>query len=119
MMVVATREAGLQPSELVPEVHLSDDQSNRSLMVDAVRCNLPGAHRDILEAIRQQVAPGVQSPNGVVRHQLVGLQLLRQGCNKKNMIRQEERNKVKITEETNFSRESYPQPWCRTPPVAP
>ena len=51
MMVVAAREARLQPSELVPEVHLSDDQSNRSLMVDAVKSNLPSAHRDVLEAI--------------------------------------------------------------------
>ena len=98
--------------------HLGDGQSNRGPMADAVKSNLPGAHKDVLEVTRQQVAPGIQSPSGVVHRQLEGLQLLHWGCNKKK-DHQEENNKVKITEETEFSRESYPQPWQRTSPVPP
>ena len=79
MVVVAAREARLSPSELVLGVHLGDGQSNRGPVVDPMKGNLPGAHRDVLEAIRQQVAPGVQSPSGIVRRQLEGLQFHHQG----------------------------------------
>jgi hypothetical protein len=39
-------------------------------MVNAVEGNPSGAHGNVLEAIRQQVAPDVQSADGIDPHQL-------------------------------------------------
>jgi hypothetical protein len=68
MVVVATCEAMLQPLKLVPGVHLGDGQGNRGPMIDAVKNNLPGAHRDVLDTVHQQVTPDVQSPNDVAHY---------------------------------------------------
>lgn len=92
MVVVDACEARLQPSKLVPGADLGDGQSNRGPMADIVKSNLLSMHRDILEAIHRQVTLGVQSPGGVVRCQLEGLQLLHQGYNKEIKDHQEEHN---------------------------
>ena len=76
MMIVAAGIARLMPPELMSGVHLGNGQGNRSPMMDAMKSDLPSAHRDVQEVIRQQISLGVQSSGGIVRHQLEGLQFL-------------------------------------------
>ena len=53
-------------------------------MADAMESDLPGKHRDVLEAVYQQVTSGIQGYSGIVCCQLKGLQLLCQGYNKRS-----------------------------------
>ena len=70
MMVIAACKAGLQPSKFMPGAHLGDGQGDRSPMVVSMKSDLPGAHRDVLEAVRQQIASGAQSHGSIVCRQL-------------------------------------------------
>jgi len=79
MMDITPGDAWLEPSKFMPRVHLGGHQGNRSPMSDAVEGNLPGAHGNILEAVRQQITPGVQGPSSIVHRQLEGLQFFLQG----------------------------------------
>jgi len=49
MMVVAACEARLMPSEVMPRVHLSNYQGNRSAMPNTMEGDLSGAYRDVLK----------------------------------------------------------------------
>jgi hypothetical protein len=68
MMVIPMSKARLEPLDFMPRVHLGSHQGNRSPMADVVEGNLPGTLGTVLEAIRQQVVPGIQSPNGIICH---------------------------------------------------
>ena len=69
-MIVVAGKPRLMPPKLVPRVHLSNSQSDCSPVTDAMKSDLPGAHRDVLKVIRLQISPGVQSPGGIVCCQL-------------------------------------------------
>ena len=77
MMVIDVCKVRLQPSKLVPKAYLGNGQGDHSPMMDAVKSDLPGTHRDVLEATHHQIAPGVQSLGGIIRRQLEGFQYLR------------------------------------------
>lgn len=94
-MVVAACQAWLQPSKFVLRAHLGDGQGDHSPMADAVKSDLPSAHRDVLEVVRQQIASGVQSLGDIVHRQLEGLQLLKQGYSKEDRSHQKEHNGAK------------------------
>jgi len=73
MVVITIGEARLKPSEFMNRVHLGNHQGNSCPMTNAMEGNLPGVHRDILEATHHQITLGVQSPGGIIRCQLKGL----------------------------------------------
>lgn len=98
MMIIAAREARLKPPELVPRVHLGHHQGDGDPMVDTMEGNVLIAHMNVLEAVCQQVASGIQSPDSIIRHQLEGLQLLYQGYNKEQGIRQKDNRKARTIE---------------------
>jgi hypothetical protein len=72
MMVAATCEARLVPSEFVPRVHLGHHQGEGGSAANAMESNLPGTPRHIMETTYHQVALGVQSLGSVVLCQLKG-----------------------------------------------
>jgi hypothetical protein len=56
MMVTPAGKARLEPPEFMLRVHLGSHQGNRSIVADAVEGDLLGAHGNVLEATRHQIA---------------------------------------------------------------
>jgi hypothetical protein len=83
MMVITACEARLMPLEVTPRVHLGNHQGDCHAMTDTMESDLLGACRDVLKAAHHRVTSGVQSPGGIIRRKLEGLQFLRQGCDKR------------------------------------
>ena len=73
VMIIAAGETRLMTPELVSRVHLGNGQGNRSTIPNAMKSDLPNAHRDVLEATHHQIAPDIQGPGIIVHHQLEGL----------------------------------------------
>ena len=73
MVVAATHEARLVPSEFMSRVHPGHHQGKGGSMMDVVKGNLPGTYRGIVEMVLQQISLDVQNPDGIVHHQLEGL----------------------------------------------
>ena len=63
----------------MPQAHLGYCQGDSSTMADAMKGHLPGAHRDVLEAIPQSITPCIRGAGGIARSQLEGFKLRRQG----------------------------------------
>jgi len=59
MMIITASEARLVPPELVSRVHLGDGQGDCGTMMNAMKSNLLGASRNVLEPIHQLVASSV------------------------------------------------------------
>lgn len=77
--VFSDREAVVHRAELVAGLQLSCSKAVGDAIADAVESDLLGAGLDVLEAIHQQVAPGVHRIGGVGCRQLEFLQLRCQG----------------------------------------
>lgn len=50
--------------------YLGHGQGNDGSILDAVEGHLPSTHENILKAVHQGVAVGIQGTNGVICHQL-------------------------------------------------
>ena len=77
--VIDHREAQLHGAEIIPDLDLRRGQGHRRATVNAVEGDLLDAHRDIVQAVVEERASGIDGRRSRVCRQLKVLQLHRLG----------------------------------------